>query len=246
VLLEALTGRPAFPGAPSDAALSRLDRDPAVPSTDPAGLADLLRRMTARDPGARPSAMEAMIGFRDLILGVLNGPDPEVRDPELERIAAVREYNLIETEPDEHFDRITALAARVLRVPVALISAVDDRRVWLKSHHGLDASERDRPRALGVAGGLHEDVLVLADIHTDPRSANLPPDGRGFRFYAGVPLITEDGFNVGTFAVADYVPRSVTASELEVLKDLAAAVLHEMNLRRAARRIAIGRSRRLG
>lgn len=212
-------------------------REAGVPGTIPEPLRGVLQRMTAQDPRARPSAAEATAEFGGIIRGLLGGV-PQAQDPEAERLSALRRYNLLDAEPDADFDRITTLASRVFQVPVAIISAVDDRRVWLKSHHGLDASERERTRALGVAGGLHSGTLILEDILSDPRSKDIPPDGRGFRFYAGVPLITSDGFNVGTFAIADYAPRSMSASEVAILKDLAASVLHEMDLRRAAARLA--------
>ncbi|MDH2445404.1 GAF domain-containing serine/threonine-protein kinase [Amnibacterium sp. CER49] len=221
VLTEALAGR----------------HGAAVPAMTPDPLRGVLQSMTAQDPLARPSAAQALMEFRDLIFGLVGG-DPHAQDPESDRVAALRRYNLMDAEPDPDFDRITTLAARVFKVPVAIISAVDDTRVWLKSHHGLDASHRERARALGVAGGLHADTLILEDVLTDPRSRNLPPDGRGFRFYAGVPLITSDGFNVGTFAIADLAPRTMTPSEVATLQDLAASVLHEMDLRRAAARLA--------
>jgi GAF domain-containing protein len=201
--------------------------------------------MTARHPADRPTAEEAAAAFRDLIIAELGGARPQVRDPESERLAAVRDYNLIDTPPDAEFDRITALAARVFDVPVAVISIVDDERVWLKSRHGLDVSQVERTRGLGATGGLHEQTLIIEDVATDARIAHLPGAGTSpFRFYAGVPLKTADGHNLGTFAIADTEPRRMSPTDAATLQDLAAMALHEMEIRRAARRIALGRAGR--
>ena len=245
VLLEACTGRPAFPGGVLESALARLDRDPFIPPETPAALADILRRMTARDPRDRPTADQAASAFQRLIIDGLGGQRPQVQDPEAQRVAAVRDYNLIDTPPDAEFDRITALAARIFDVPVAVISIVDDERVWLKSRHGIDVAEVARTRGLGASGGLHEQTLIIEDTTTDPRTAHLPgADESPFRFYAGVPLITPDGHNLGTFAIADTQPRPMPPADVSTLKDLAAMALHEMEIRRAARRIALGQLRR--
>jgi tRNA A-37 threonylcarbamoyl transferase component Bud32 len=238
VLLEACTGRVAFPGGVIDSALARLDRDPEIPSDLPSDLAAVLRRMTARDPAERPTAAEAVDAFRAVIAAELGGSRPNARDPEAERLAALRDYNLIDTPPDAEFDRITALAARVFAVPVAVISIVGEDRVWLKSRHGLDMAEVERTRGLGATGSLHERTLVIEDVASDPRTQHLPGAGESpYRFYAGVPLITRDGFNLGTFAIADMSPRAMPAADLATLEDLAAMALHEIEIRRAARRV---------
>ena len=179
-----------------------------------------------------------MDAFREAIAGDLGGHRPRTPDPEAARIAAVRDYDLIGTPPDAEFDRITALAARLFEVPVAVISIVDEDRVWLKSRQGVDAAAVERTRGLGAAGGLHEQTLVVEDIANDPRTEHLPgADESPFRFYAGVPLMTRDGFNLGTFAIADTAPRRMSTTERATLEDLAAMALHEMEIRRAARRV---------
>ena len=241
VLLEALTGRLAFPGGVMESALARLDRDPEVPTDVPAGLTGLLRRMTARDPAARPSAGQAVVEVRELMVHELGGRRPQARDPESERVAAVRDLNLLDTPPDAEFDRITALAARIFDVPVAVISVVDEKRVWLKSRHGIDVHEVERSHGLGATGSLHDQTLVIEDTRADPRTARIAGvDASPYRFYAGVPLITAEGHNLGTMAVADTRPHRMSAAEVATLEDFAAMALHEMELRRAARRMALG------
>jgi serine/threonine protein kinase len=239
VLLEALTGRVSFPGGVVESALSRLDRDPAIPADLPADLSALLRQMTTREPSARPSAETAAAAFREMILRHLGGQRPVAPDPEAERLAALRDYNLLGTPPDTEFDRMTALAARIFDVPVAVISLVGEDRVWLKSRHGFDASEIDRTRGLGSTGSLHDETLVIEDVTTDPRTAQLPSASDSpYRFYAGVPLIA-DGHNLGSFAIADTRPHRLSPTDVATLEDLAAMALHEMELRRAARNVAL-------
>jgi serine/threonine protein kinase len=242
VLIESFTGRPCFPGGVTDSALARLDRNPAIPADLPADVAGMLRRMTAREPGDRPSAAEAMEPFRARIAQVLGAAEP-VRDPEADRLEAVRRYNLLDTPPDGAFDRITALAARLFSVPMAIVSVVDEDRIWLKSHHGMDAEEVQRQRGFAMSGGLHHETLVIEDTATDPRVTPTPAasaDER-VRFFAGVPLITPDGQNIGSFAVLDREPHTFPPESVATLEDLAAMVLHEMELRLATRRIVMGR-----
>jgi serine/threonine protein kinase len=241
VLLEAYTGRTSFSGGVVESALARLDQDPSIPTDMPADLADILRRMTARRPADRPSAEEAVTAFRTVIVGHLGGGGPKQVDPESARVAALRDYSLLDSPPDAEFDRITGLAARIFEVPVAVISLVDEDRVWLKSRYGLDVAEVERSQGLGSTGSLHDETLVIADVTTDPRTASLPESRNPtHRFYAGVPLISADGHNLGSLAIADTEARQFGPSEVATLEDLAAMALHEMELRRAARRVALG------
>ena len=241
VLIEAFTGRPCFSGGVVESALARLDRDPAIPADLPGDLARVVRRMTARDPTERPSAGEAMEPFRAHVAQFLGAVEP-VRDPEAERLDAVRRYNLLDTPPDGAFDRITALAARLVSVPMAIVTVVDEDRIWLKSHHGIAVEEVQRQRGFALSGGLHDETLVIEDTATDPRVA-MSGSARadGIRFFAGVPLITPDGQNIGSFAILDREPHPFPPDSVATLEDLGAMVLHEMELRLATRRIVMGR-----
>jgi serine/threonine protein kinase len=240
VLIEALTGRACFPGGVTDSALARLDRDPALPADLPPDLEHVLRRMTARDPQDRPSAAEAMEVFRAHAAQSL-GPVEPPHDPEQDRLDAVRRYNLLDTPPDGAFDRITALAARLFSVPMAIVTVVDEDRIWLKSHHGIEVDEVQRQRGFASTGGLHDETLVIEDAATDPRVASTRSPDDDIRFFAGVPLITPDGQNIGSLAVLDRVPHAFPPESVATLEDLAAMVLHEMELRLATRRIVMGR-----
>lgn len=156
---------------------------------------------------------------------------------ELERMAAVRRYDILDTPPDGAFDRITRIAARLFDVPIAIVSIVDHDRIWFKSHHGLDVAEIPRSPGLCASAILNNEPWVLTDAKLDPRSLSNPlvAGEFGLRFYAGVPLRTFDGFNLGTLCVIDKAPREVDEKELANLQDLAAIVMDEIELRRSAR-----------
>jgi sigma-B regulation protein RsbU (phosphoserine phosphatase) len=161
------------------------------------------------------------------------------------RIEAVRRYDILDTPPDGTFDRITALAARMFRVPIAIVSVVDTDRIWFKSHHGLpDVEEIGRDPGLCASAILQHAPWVVADAAHDPRTlANPLVAGEfGLRFYAGVPLTTSDGHNLGTLCVIDTEPRLVAEEELANLQDLAALVMDELELRLAARRTVVTES----
>lgn len=153
------------------------------------------------------------------------------------RLAALRRYDILDTPPDGTFDRITAMAARLFRVPIAIVSLVDHDRIWFKSHHGLEAQQIGRDPGLCASAILQDGAWVLGDAKRDPRAlANPLVTGEfGLRFYAGCPLTTWDGYRLGTLCVIDREPRTTRADELEHLSDLAAVVMDQMELRRSAR-----------
>jgi GAF domain-containing protein len=158
--------------------------------------------------------------------------------PDEERSGGVRRYDVLDTPPDRAFDAITAIAARLLDVPVAVVSIVDEDRIWFKSRHGLDLQRLGRDRGLFATAILHDEPWVVTDADTDPRSlakALLGGD-LGLRFGAGVPLTTGEGHNLGTLCVMDTQPRQITEAELATLLDLAAVVVDELELRVSARR----------
>lgn len=158
-------------------------------------------------------------------------------DEEAARLAAVRRYDILDTPPDGAFDRITSLAARRCRTPIAIVSVVDTDRIWFKSHHGLEIDQIDREPGLCASAILHEGAWVIEDAAADPRTLanSLVAGDFGLRFYMGIPLRTADGYNLGTLCVLDFEPRETTAEEVADLTDLAAVVMDELELRRAAR-----------
>lgn len=156
---------------------------------------------------------------------------------EEKRIAALKRYDVLDTPPDGSFDRITKLAATIFKVPVAIISLVDTDRIWFKSHYGLSINQIGRDPGLCASAILSSDVYVVGDASNDPRTlANPLVAGEfGLRFYAAMPLQTDDQYNLGTLCIIDKKPRTLTDEEKEILKQLSQVVMHEMELRIAIR-----------
>lgn len=154
------------------------------------------------------------------------------------RLAALRSYDILDTPPDGTFDRVTALAARIFNTPIALVSLVDEDRIWFKSRHGLAADEIGRDPGLCASAIFSPDTYVIRDVLSDPRTlANSLVAGEcGLRFYAAAPLVTRDGFRLGTLNVIDFEARDFTEEDQRTLAELAGAVMDQMELRISSRK----------
>ena len=156
------------------------------------------------------------------------------------RQASLRDHAVLDTPPEERFDRIVNLAADYFQAPIALVSLVDDDRQWFKSCVGLAATETPREWAFcdhTIRLGAHS-ILVVEDALNDARFCNNPlVVGAPFiRFYAGAVLTTEDGHNLGSLCVIDTQPRSLPSdADLKYLCSLARMVVDELELSRARR-----------
>jgi tRNA A-37 threonylcarbamoyl transferase component Bud32 len=255
VLLEGLTGKPAYPGAPIASAMARLLRDPHIPDGVAPKWAALLTSMLSREPTARPGAREVSLALRQEVISAAGrrrsigtpaeAPPSDVAAANEEaRMRAVERYRILDTPPDGTFDRIAGLAARMFSVPVAIVSVVDHDRIWFKAHHGTDVGEIGRDPGLCASAILQDDAWVVPDAVSDPRTlANPLVAGEfGLQFYAGVPLRTPDGYNLGTFCILDREPREFTAEDVRTLEDLAAVVMNDLELRLQSRSaVAAGR-----
>ncbi|MBD1808607.1 response regulator [Microcoleus sp. FACHB-SPT15] len=167
-------------------------------------------------------------------------PTAPIPANEVERLAALYRYHILDTPPEAAFDRITTLAARLFDIPIALVSLVDKSRAWFKSCHGFNLSEVPRDATICSFALLYEQVLVVPDTRQDERFACNPfvQSEPGVRFYAGAPLVTHDGFNLGTLCLLDSKPRDALSAEQQtILADLAAMVVDELELRYSAHRI---------
>ncbi|GAB3298016.1 PP2C family protein-serine/threonine phosphatase [Parasphingorhabdus pacifica] len=167
-----------------------------------------------------------------------NGSD-QAAATEAARMAAVARYEILDSPPEEAFDRVAAMAARLLRAPIATVSIVDTDRVWFKATHGLDGvGQVGREPGLGASAILQDEPYVVTDAVTDSRTAAHPlvTGGLGARFYAAAPITTSDGHRLGTVNVLDIRPREISDEELATLTDLAAVVMDELELRLSALR----------
>jgi len=153
------------------------------------------------------------------------------------RLDALRRLELLDATSSEAFDRITRMAAQLFNVPVAAISLTDSDRQWFKSRVGL--RHREYPRIGAPCATVTETagVLVVPDLLADPvhKHSHLVQDG--IRFYAAAPLTTGDGYTLGAMCVMDFAPRSVTPDEVRALRDLAAMVMGQIELKHALGRI---------
>jgi diguanylate cyclase (GGDEF)-like protein len=155
---------------------------------------------------------------------------PSKPDGESARLAALRGLGILDTSPEERFDRITRIAKRLFDVPIALVSLVDENRQWFKSRQGLAATET--PRDISFCGHaiLSAEPLVVSDALLDDRFCDNPlvTGETSIRFYAGCPLTLPNGARVGTLCIIDCVPRELPDEDLRSLRDLAAMVEREL------------------
>jgi two-component sensor histidine kinase len=168
---------------------------------------------------------------------VTTGNTAIIPPDEVERMQAVKRYDILDTPPDGSFERVTALAARRFNVPIAIVSVVDNDRIWFKSHHGVSIDQIGRDPGLCASAILKTEPYILENASLDPRSLANPlvAGDFGLRFYAGVPLRTSDGYNLGTLCVIDKAPRPIDQAQIDDLKDLAAIVMDQMEVRLSAR-----------
>ena len=160
---------------------------------------------------------------------------------EAARLEALRRYNVLDTPPEAAFDRVTSLAARLFDVPIALVSLIDASRGWFKSCYGFDLREVQRDATICNFTLLSDQVLVIPDTRQDDRLTCNPfvQNEPGLRFYAGAPLLTQDGFTLGTLCLLDTKPRpALTTEQQATLADLAAVVMNELELRLATHKIS--------
>jgi GAF domain-containing protein len=150
------------------------------------------------------------------------------------RIAALEKYAILDTEPEQSFDDLALLASFVCKTPIALISLVDEDRQWFKSRVGMEASETARDIAFCSTAILQSDVFVVSDALMDERFRDNPlvVSDPHIRFYAGAPLINEDGYALGTLCVVDRTPRELKPDQKEALKALSRLVLAQLEFRR--------------
>jgi GAF domain-containing protein len=159
---------------------------------------------------------------------------------EKKRLEVLWQYEVLDTVPEEIFDDLTELAARICEAPIALISLVDENRQWFKSKLGTTLNETARDISFCSHAIAQSGLFVVPDAAQDARFAGNPlvtSDPR-IRFYAGAPLNTPDGYALGTLCVIDTVPRQLRADQKQALIILARHVVSQLELRRRSRELA--------
>jgi hypothetical protein len=163
---------------------------------------------------------------------------PIIPDNDVQRIAALKRYDIVDTPPEASFNKIAELAIKIFKVPIALIALVDAERVYFKANIGMsNVKSVERGISLCSLAILNDEATVFEDAVKEPcLLANpLVAGSFGLKFYAGAPLKTYNNFNIGTICLVDKKPRIFSETERKMLEDLASIVMNEIELRHAAR-----------
>ena len=158
-----------------------------------------------------------------------------VPENEQKRLEVLRQYRVLDTAAEQVFDEITRLAAECCQTPISLLSFIDENRQWFKSNVGLQVTETSRDVAFCAHAILQGDLFEVTDAQADERFADNPlvTGEPNVRYYAGMPLMTTDGYPLGTLCVVDRVPRELTQEQKDKLRALAQSAVMLLEVRRA-------------
>ena len=158
---------------------------------------------------------------------------------EARRLKVLWQYDVLDTVPEEVFDDLTELAARICEAPIALISLIDENRQWFKAKVGVTLNETSRDISFCSHAIKQTDLFIIPDATQDARFANNPlvTSDPKIRFYAGAPLITPDGYALGSLCVIDKVPRDLRPEQKQALRVLARHVMMQLEVRRHAKEL---------
>ncbi len=163
---------------------------------------------------------------------------------EAKRLKVLWQYDVLDTVPEEIFDDLTELAARICEAPIALISLVDEDRQWFKAKVGVKVSETSRDVSFCAHAIMGDGLFIVPDATKDDRFRQNPlvTAEPNVRFYAGAPLVTPDGHALGTLCVLDKVPRELRPEQKEALRLLAHHIMTQLELRRHAKELTRARA----
>ena len=165
---------------------------------------------------------------------------------EIERLKALRSYNILDTLPETEFDNIVKLASSICNTPIALVSLVDENRQWFKAKTGLEANETHRDLAFCAHAILNpNEPLIVEDATQDKRFSDndLVTGQPEIRFYAGYPLNSPSGHSLGTLCAIDTQPRKISEEQKNTLKTLASHVVHLLELKKSRDDLLLERER---
>src|SRR5450755_262703 len=161
---------------------------------------------------------------------------PSIPLNEKERLAALREYQILDTEAEKEFEELTLLASEICQTPISLVTLIDEKRQWFKAGANLPASEISRDIAFCSHAINHPfDPLIIPDMRADKRFADHPfvTGEPHVVFYTGIPLTNPDGYALGTLCVMDKKPKTLTGDQIRSLQILAKQVIQLLELRKA-------------
>jgi len=156
------------------------------------------------------------------------------------RLAALKNYQILDTAAEAAYDDIVQVASFICQTPIALVSLIDKDRQWFKARVGLDTTETARELAFCAHTILQQNTMIVEDATRDDRFAQNPlvTGSPGIRFYAGAPLVTPDGFGLGSLCVIDRQSRQLTPGQISALEALARTVVTHLDLRRTSANLA--------
>jgi serine/threonine protein kinase len=235
LLYHMVTGRPPYVAVRTEDVLrEQLAGPPPLPSEVApglvsAGLEALILDLLQREPAARPPTAADVLGRLEGL-----GGEAVLSAEERARLAALRRYRVLDTDPDPALDDLTALASFVCGTPIATVSLIDEDRQWLKARIGLSAQQTARNVSFCHHTIRQPTPLVVPDAAQDRRFADNPlvRSDPHIRFYAGVPLLTADGHALGSLCVIDRVPRQLSPEQEAALTTLSRLVQGHLELRR--------------
>jgi len=165
---------------------------------------------------------------------------PSIASKEKQRLKVLWQYDVLDSVPEEVFDDLTELAARICEAPIALISLVDEKRQWFKAKVGVSLHETSRDISFCSHAIEQPDLFIIPDATKDERFADNPlvTSDPQVRFYAGAPLVGPDGHALGTLCVIDKVPRELRPEQKQALRILARHVMTQLEVRRHSRALA--------